>query len=353
MKMAHSTGLNNKRVMTYYDESWIDSFDPVLPKQRIDIPLDEQIKFENKLRAIDKKSGIFDYLPGILYSDSSSESSESEIDVHVDISHVTISARAEEFARYNTVNDDNKDTMAECFVESIKVSPEEIDWVNAATVGQHKNDNWHEMRHLLVTGKKIKGLNTRQKAIEKNPGEDVTKTVHNFMSPKPLKTYPAAMEYGIRNEQDAKDAYMKIMKKKHANLTIEEPGLMLSEEHGWLGASPDGIRKCACCPNAFLTIKFPYKGADMDPKEPFLLGTVGGDTDKNSNYFLKTTHLHYFQIQTGMAVCGLKKCDFVVFTPKGIYVVNVNFDQAFWNSTIKTVKMFYTKNIISTLLTQM
>ena len=69
--MAHSTGLNNKRVMTYYnDESWIDSFDPVLPKQRIDIPVDEQIKFENKLRAIDKKSGIFDYLPGILYSDS-------------------------------------------------------------------------------------------------------------------------------------------------------------------------------------------------------------------------------------------------------------------------------------------
>ena len=58
----------------------------------------------------------------------------------------------------------------------------------------------------------------------------MTKTVHNFMSPKPLKTYPAAMEYGIRNEQDAKDAYMKIMKKKHANLTIEEPGLMLGCE---------------------------------------------------------------------------------------------------------------------------
>ena len=35
MKIAHSTGLNNKRVMTSYDESWIDSFDPVLPKQSI------------------------------------------------------------------------------------------------------------------------------------------------------------------------------------------------------------------------------------------------------------------------------------------------------------------------------
>ena len=80
---------------------------------------------------------------------------------------MTISARAEEFAGYNTVSDENKDTMAECLVESIKVTPEEIDWLNAATVGQHKNDNWHEMRHLLVTGKKIKGLYTRQKLLKK------------------------------------------------------------------------------------------------------------------------------------------------------------------------------------------
>ena len=58
---------------------------------------------------------------------------------------------------------------------------------------------------IISDWKKIKGLYTRQKAIEKkNPGEGVTKTVHNFMSPKPLKTYPAVMQYGIRNEQDAK-----------------------------------------------------------------------------------------------------------------------------------------------------
>ena len=77
------------------------------------------------------------------------------------------------------------------------------------------------------------------------------------------------------------------MKKKHANLTIEE--------HGWVGASPDGIRKCTC-PDTLLEIKCPYKGADIDPKEAFHLKSVGGNTDKNGNYFLKTTHLHYFQI---------------------------------------------------------
>ena len=57
--------------------------------------------------------------------------------------------------------------MAECFVESIKVTPEEIDWVNAATVGQHRNDNWHEMRNLLVTGKKLKAFIQGKKLLKK------------------------------------------------------------------------------------------------------------------------------------------------------------------------------------------
>ena len=33
--------------------------------------------------------------------------------------------------------------------------------INKATMGQHKNKSWHEMRHLLVIfGKKIKSLYT-------------------------------------------------------------------------------------------------------------------------------------------------------------------------------------------------
>ena len=139
--MAHSTGLNSKRLMTNYDHSWIDSFDPVLPKQRIDLPLDKQIDFAKKLRDIDSKSGILDYLPysGTACSDSSPDSSpdssEYEIHVPVDISHMTISSRAEEFARHNFVNADNIDTMAQLFVQSINVTPEEINLVNVATVG--------------------------------------------------------------------------------------------------------------------------------------------------------------------------------------------------------------------------
>ena len=40
------------------------------------------------------------------------------------------------------------------------------------------------MRHLLVTGKKIKSLYTRQKNFRKNPLIDVSLTVKNFTDQK-------------------------------------------------------------------------------------------------------------------------------------------------------------------------
>ena len=39
--------------------------------------------------------------------------------------------------------------------------------IGKVTVGQHKNKTCHKMRHLLVTGKKIKSLYTRHESLEK------------------------------------------------------------------------------------------------------------------------------------------------------------------------------------------
>ena len=79
----------------------------------------------------------------------------------------------------------------------------------------------------------------------------------------------------------------------------------------------------------------------MDPKDAFLLDTVGGKVENNGNYYLKKNYLYYFQVQTAMTVCNLTHCDFIVFTIKGINIVKVSFDEDFWNSIIATVKTFY------------
>ena len=54
-------------------------------------------------------------------------------------------------------------------------------------------------------------------------------------------------------------------------------------------------------------IKCPFKGNDLDPKIAFLLPTVGGKKMKMEMFFWTKNHLHYFQVQTGMAVAAFKK----------------------------------------------
>ena len=62
VKLSHSNQLASERDMTPYDNSWIDSFDPRPTRQRTDIFVDEQVNFAERLRKIDKYSGILDYL---------------------------------------------------------------------------------------------------------------------------------------------------------------------------------------------------------------------------------------------------------------------------------------------------
>ena len=41
----------------------------------------------------------------------------------------------------------------------------------------------------------------------------------------------------------------------HHNFKVEESGLFLSTEYPFVGASPDGLVKCACCNDGICEIK--------------------------------------------------------------------------------------------------
>ena len=71
-----------------------------------------------------------------------------------------------------------------------------------------------------------------------------------------------------------------------------------------------------------------------------------GKIDKDGKYFLNENHLHYFQVRTGKAVSGLKTCDFVMYTSKGIFVVKINFNANFWETVVPTVYKYYCNQII-------
>ena len=91
-------------------------------------------------------------------------------------------------------------------------------------------------------------------------------------------------------------------------------------------------------------LKCPVNGKDLAPKNAFLLPCVGGVKDENGNFSLDNNHLHYFQVQTYMAVSGHNTCEFVTYTSKGIHVVTINFNADFWKTVVTKVNKVFVTN---------
>ena len=154
--------------------------------------------------------------------------------------------------------------------------------INKATMGQHKNESWHEMRHLLGTGKKIKSLYTRKKTLEK--GADVSLAVKKLTEQKEFKENQSwSHRTWYKERRKCKLLLPKVSEKQHCSFDLQEPGLLISRSCSWIGASLDGIRKCQCCDPSVVEIKCPFKGKDLDLKIAFLLPTVGGKKKFSGN----------------------------------------------------------------------
>ena len=48
-------------------------------------------------------------------------------------------------------------------------------------------------------------------------------------------------------KKKAQELYVKIMSSRHENFQVRDSGLIISTQHPYLGASPDGIISCDCC----------------------------------------------------------------------------------------------------------
>lgn len=78
-------------------------------------------------------------------------------------------------------------------------------------------------------------------------------------------------------------------------MSLEETGLLVSENQSWLGASIDGITKCKCCEPRVVEIKCPFTGSNLDPKAAFLSDDVGGTYNADGETELKKSHPYYYQ----------------------------------------------------------
>ena len=144
------------------------------------------------------------------------------------------------------------------------------------------------------------------------------------------------------------DLYCKKLKKVHKEMHVAESGLIIDPEFPHLGSSPDRIRVCQCCGRRVVEVKSLYSKRSLMPH----IAAVEYIYKENGTYRLKKETKWNYQIQGEMAFSKVTNADLVIYTNKGILIVEVLFDKFLWEEMLVKLNKFYSKHMIPEILTR-
>lgn len=154
----------------------------------------------------------------------------------------------------------------------------------------------------------------------------VTSFLLNHILGKPI--HAKAIKWGITHEETALKKYMSVMGGKFSKC-----GTMIDETRNYLSGTPDAISDEK---DIIIEIKCPYSVKDGEPESVEYL----------SSGRLKTSHRYYTQMQIQMHVAKIHNCDFVVWTPQGIYIQGIKYDPQLVDTYLNQCDFYY-KNVFS------
>ena len=141
------------------------------------------------------------------------------------------------------------------------------------------------------------------------------------------------------------------------DLVAEEPGLMISEEKPFLGASLDRVILDKNTGQKWgLEVKCPISKLGMTVEEATKTKSFYIKHEKESNKFsLKRSHDYYFQIQGQLFVSKLPFIEFVIYFGENhpIYIERITFDSVVWyRDTLPRLEYFYKMALFPEILTR-
>ena len=151
-----------------------------------------------------------------------------------------------------------------------------------------------------------------------------------LISPKPFNS--KEVKWGKSNEKVAIDEY-----KRATEVEVKKCGLFVDIETSYLAGSPDGLTS----DGTLVEVKCPHSIRDEPPENAPFLRKVKVNHSVISS--LKREHGYYMQCQLLMHVTRCKRCDFVVWTNRGIFIENIKYDSDFCERTIFYLDMYFRK----------
>ncbi|XP_031333159.1 uncharacterized protein LOC116182246 [Photinus pyralis] len=208
-------------------------------------------------------------------------------------------------------------------VQRLEVTEEERTEISVKTIGQFDNCIYKNERLHRLTASKFGDVVKRKDTTSCDAlVKSILSTDYSFQSP--------AMEYGKIHEGVAISKFETLTGKK-----VQQAGLYIDVNCGYLGASPDGI----ICENEIVEVKCSFKVANMKKslKEAVESKEVQYLTlNENGDICLKKTHNYYYQIQGQLAITNAKTCFFIVYSgdDNELFVQEVLKDSHLWNATM-------------------
>ena len=137
-----------------------------------------------------------------------------------------------------------------------------------------------------------------------------------------------ALKYGRDMEIEAPNTFTEFIKGKHMDIKLSNRGIFVDETLPYVGASPGRILLCSCWENTCMEIKCSYSVNYAKPCYSNLQYLRLCDRKT----FLKNSHKYYTQCMLQMAVTIAIKSCFFVWTPHGMIINEIYFDNKFWYS---------------------
>ena len=220
---------------------------------------------------------------------------------------------------------------------SLALSPEKVRDIEQHTRNQSHTSLWYEARRYRLTASFFGAVSRRR------PSTSPHSLVLSIIEHRSFQT--AATEWGKKHEDIAIEQYVRTQRDSgHSDLYACKSGFVISDEHPFLGASPDAAVYDPSATKSFgvAEVKCPYSFRNMTPTEacskPHFFCTLGPES---STPVLKKSHQYYAQVQGQMAITKREWYDFVIYTEKGLSIERINFDEHYWKDLLEKLVDFY------------
>ena len=120
-------------------------------------------------------------------------------------------------------------------------------------------------------------------------------------------------------------------------IKLSDCGLFVDETLSYVGASPDRILLCSCCEKACVEIKCPYP---INYTKSCYSNLEYSRLCDGKTAF-KKSHKYYTQCMLQMAATETIKNYFVAWTPHGMIIDRIYFDNEFWCSIKSRFQKYY------------